>query len=124
MIRHARSAEVIAFPKPVMRGRKRVSRYVDTSGGDLALMLIERDGGDLPANVVRLVTMLDETPEPGRTALGLALAMFTLLGEEQQDAIRNSLRCMKYGGNRANRELAIEVDRIIGRRPSPSHNGA
>jgi hypothetical protein len=90
------SAAILAFP-PRNHGRVRKTRSMEAAGL-LSMLLLERDGELIPANVQRI-----DEPEgfalPARSPeLLLALLIFATLPEQQQERVRRAIRCAAYNG--------------------------
>ena len=87
---------VLPFPPHrAKRGRKRKREGMEAAGF-LTLMLMDRDGEDIPANVQRMdepqgETMPERTPE-----LLLALMLWGELSARKRESICQQARCMAY----------------------------
>ncbi len=90
------AASVLQFPQR-NKGRVRKTQSIEAAG-DLALMLMDRDGEKFPANVARLC-VADSEPLPSRSPeLLLGLLMFAQLPTARRNAVRSAVRCAAYGG--------------------------
>ena len=103
------SAAVLPFPK--YGGRKRRAEGMGAAGL-LSLLLLEREGESIPANVERIdkpQEALTRSPE-----LLLALAVFGSLPKRQRDRVQSTIRCLAYGANR-NPDAVMLNDALNGR---------
>ncbi|MBV2149542.1 hypothetical protein KRZ98_14815 [Sphingobium sp. AS12] len=124
--------QIIPFPKPIKRGRKRVTSYVHTAGGDLALMLKSRDGEHTPPNVVRLKLVQDRKDKAldrwcsqfGRwdEAHLMALALYTALSDETRISVLKQLRHAAFGDHDAP-DMRAAADSLLTRLPRPKPPG-
>ncbi|MFN3748256.1 MAG: hypothetical protein ACK4SJ_06170 [Sphingorhabdus sp.] len=111
-------AQIIPFPGKVRRGRKRVTSYVRTSGGDLALLMIQRQGATIPDKIVRLLEARDRRlvrAESGEKALMLAHLLFSQTGATARNRIRHMLDMMCYSQHHApqTRLAALELAHLL-----------
>jgi hypothetical protein len=75
---------VVSFPRQIKRGRKRAASYVHTSGGDLALMLLARDGKIVPQGIERLLLIRDrriQNVDNGQLALMFSHLIFSQMSK-------------------------------------------
>lgn len=124
--------QIIPFPKPIKRGRKRVTRYVHTGGGDLALMLKSRDGEHTPPNVVRLKLVQDRKDKAldrwcsqfGRwdEAHLMALALYAALPDDTRGSVLKQLRHAAFSEHNAP-DMRAAADSLLTRLPRPKPPG-
>ena len=81
---------VAELPRP-KRGRVRRSQSMEAAG-ELTLSIIAREGGEAPANVVRVFPKPDPTPVTQSPELALLIAIFSALNDEQKTKVRGQLR--------------------------------
>lgn len=127
--------QIIPFPRPIKRGRKRATRHVHTGGGDLALMLKSRDGEHTPPNVVRLKLVQDRKDKVmdhwcsqfGRwdEAHLMALAIYAALPDETRRAVLIQLRNAAFSEHDAP-DMRAAADSLLTRllRPKPPGGAA
>jgi hypothetical protein len=120
---------VIRFPGVVRRGRKRAIQKVQASGGDLALMMLSRDGEPTPENIERFQLAKDrKNPTIDKwcqlycrwdEAHLLAIALYLAVPAEAQSRVQRHLRHAAFDGHDAP-DMRFAADKLLSRLPAPN----
>lgn len=86
---------VLPFPSR-NKGRVRKTRSMEAAG-DLSLLIDERDGVPIPANVARIKTPFGAEIPAKTPELLLVLSVWGVLEQRQRDEVRSTLRMLTYG---------------------------
>jgi hypothetical protein len=76
---------------PVMKGRKRAAKSMDAAG-ECSLLLLSREGREIPANVVRLAPLPKPTEPVRSLEMAFLLTIYCNMPPEQRDKIKGSAR--------------------------------
>lgn len=88
---------ILAFPER-NKGRKRRCRSMDAAGC-LTLMIMDRDGGEIPSNVQRLDGPKGHALPERSLELLFILTVWGVLAPEQKESVEQTLRVMAYSSN-------------------------